>query len=98
LILKVTWNAITDAATWVVLNDDNGEVMGAVQVEGKPLEERNSPRKYEIFGPQMGVPPDGGTVEAGIVDDARVLALWTKHQGPQRVAAKEEPDGARAPG
>lgn len=98
MILKVTWNATTDATTWVILNDDNGEVMGAVQVEGKPPEQRNSPRKYEIFGSQIGVPPEGGTIEAGILGDAEVLALWTKHQSPLPVSPKDEPDGTRASG
>ncbi len=98
MALKVTWNATTDAATWVVLNDQTGEVMGAVQLEGKPLDQQNSPRKYEVFGPQLGVPPEGGTVEAGIVEDAQVLELWTKHQGPRAADHKEENNGARAPG
>ncbi len=97
VVLKVTWNATTDAATWVVLNDQTGEVMGAVQLEGKPVDQRDTPRKYEIFGPQLGVPPEGGTVEAGIVEEAQVLELWAKHQGRQS-SHKEENDGARAPG
>ncbi len=97
MVLKVTWNATTDAATWVVLNDQTGEVMGAVQLEGRPPDQQNSPRRYEIFGAQLGVPPESGTVEAGIVEDARIIELWTKHQGgPSN--HKEEQHGARAPG
>ena len=98
MILKVTWNATTEAATWVVLNDGTGEVMGAVQVQGKPPEQRDSPRNYEVFAAQIGVPPECGTVEAGIVDDVRALELWTKHQGASSDQHKEESNEARAPG
>lgn len=100
LILQVTWNATSDAATWVVLNDDTGQVMGAVQLEGHPPDQPNSPRRYEIFGSQTGVPPDSGTVEAGMLDEHQVLELWTKHQAPHAPAEQQEEqgDGTRSVG
>jgi hypothetical protein len=77
MIRKVTWDAGTDAGTWVILNRATGEVIGAVQVEPR----RDEPiRHYSIFGDQMGVPPATGTVDASTIDEARALALWIHHQ------------------
>jgi hypothetical protein len=47
-------------------------VIGAVQVEPRgdqPI------RHYSIFGDQIGVPPEIGTVDASTIDEARALAL-----------------------
>jgi hypothetical protein len=77
MIRKVTWDPGTDAGTWVILNRATGEVIGAVQVEPRGDEPI---RHYSIFSDQIGVPPEIGTVDASIIDEARALALWITHQ------------------
>jgi hypothetical protein len=76
LPLKVTWNATTDAGTWVIINRPTGEVIGAVQVDGRSPQPGEPIRRYQVFGDQIGVPPASGTLSASVVDDAQVLAAW----------------------
>jgi hypothetical protein len=79
LTLKVTWNAETDAGTWVILNRDTGEVIGAVHVNGRAPQPGQPVRNFQVFGDQIGVPPATGKLDASVVDDARVLAIWQEH-------------------
>jgi hypothetical protein len=75
--LKVTWNATTDAGTWVIINRPTGEIIGAVQVDGRSPHPGAPIRRYQVFGDQIGGPPADGTMSASVVDDAQVLAAWT---------------------